>query len=1628
MIRPRHNRLLTLLFLLGSAGSLCAVDNLEISVTFTVDATAPTADIADVTPDPRATDAGVVTIDFSEDVTGFDLGDLTLTRDAGNVDLSALTLVQVSPSQYTIDLGSVTATDGSYVLTLAAAGSGIVDQVGNPLAGDATDDWQMETPPQIVSALTGDADADGQVDRLTITWDKAVDIADGDPLDGFPQVALGGGYVVADADYAATGTTTLALSLVESGVPDTNATPSVTFTNDGDVVSAATGADAAGFGPANATDGAGPAIASASTTTTTTVTVTLSEPVDDATIVAGDFTFSGFATAGANTTAAGFSTGGTADDDTIVLTLAATIGSSETGSVAFTGAGVVDDLSANGNTQTGAVGVADGIGAGSALAYSAITFAEATADDGTIGNVLVVTVTGDSFVSANTGTDLVAGGQVSVLNVPAGLTLVATQDSTAQVTLSMAGNATSHADADDVTDLTVAFQDGAFTGGSAAAVVDATRNDLVVDFDPSTFPTLDPIAPVIVDEDADVTAVDLTGIGPGADGTSVGVVDAWSDDASLVLDPMVTYTDPATFGQLAFAPVAGRSGVANVTVRVIDDAGRLRDRTFAVTVQPVNDAPTLDALADVAMTEDDAPLAVALSGIGSGAADEVQALSVSALSGNASLVTTSVTYTSADPTGSLVLTPVADAAGTTAVWVTVRDDGGTSNGGDDEFTRAFIVSIAPQDDPPLLDTNEIVTVEVGSTGLIGPNRLHVTDDGGPGQVVFTVAAAPTKGTLANNGTALGAGGTFTQADIDDGLVTYTHGGTVIETDSFDVDIADGGGSVLPTATVAIDAVLTGSGNTAPTLALSTSSMGWTEGDGAQLVDAGATVSDPDGTLAQGVLSAELIANADAGDRLRLRHQGTGPGEVGVVGTTVSYEGTAIGTWTGGDGATPLHLFLDATATPTAVQAALRVLTFENVSANPSAADRTLQVLLDDGDGGVSSPVSLTIEVTTVNDPPALALSTTATAFVEDGGAVLLDDAAGVVDADSPDLDAGFLSAAISANGTANDRLAIRHQGTAAGEIGVSGTSVTYGGAVIGSWSGGTATTPLRIDFNAAATPTAVQALVRNLTFDNTSDQPDTSTRSLAFALEDGDGGASAPAGLSVSVVRSNDPPAVTLDPTALAYDDSDGSAPLDPAATVVDPDSADFDGGLLTVSFTAGATADDRVTIRDQGTGAGEVGVSAGTVTYEGTAIGTVNGDATDAQSMLVLLNDQATPTAAQALVRNLLYANTSSAPATGTRTVEVVLSDGDGGTSSTATRDVDVSDLNTPPAVTLASTSGSSIENDPPLALFAGSTVADGDSADFDGGTLTVSIVSGAETGDVLAVTDEGTGAGQIGVSGTAITYGGTQIGTLGGTATTLVVDLNDQATPAAVTDLLEAVTYEHQGENPSGTDRVVQVVVDDGDGDASAAQSVTVGMTPVDDAPVASDLAIGTVPGIAISDLLPALDHEGQTLTWELVAAPTQGTATLDDAATGAFTYTPDLGATGSDSFTFRVSDGGQWSSEGTVTVYVTAFDEARPHAAADPPMEVMSGDTYRFVVRVDTSELGVASPDTTFRLVGSPPAGMTLTPLSPTTAELTWPVSEFSDHHRQVGVLFTETTTNRTSYQPILIFVRGEPQGNI
>src|SRR5262249_16993646 len=156
----------------------------------------------------------------------------------------------------------------------------------------------------------------------------------------------------------------------------------------------------------------------------------------------------------------------------------------------------------------------------------------------------------------------------------------------------------------------------------------------------------------------------------------------------------------------------------------------------------------------------------------------------------------------------------------------------------------------------------------------------------------------------------------------------------------------------------------------------------------------------------------------------------------------------------------------------------------------------------------------------------------------------------------------------------------------------------------GTFAGGTNGTALVVTFAGAnATPAAAQALVRAISYRNTSDNPSALTRTVRFTLTDGDGGTSNQPPPPVAGPPLDDAPVVTAAPTA-PFTEKGPPTALDAAATVTDADSANFNGGSLTVDYAANGTADDLLSIVNQGTGAGQIGVAGSNLTFANLPIG----------------------------------------------------------------------------------------------------------------------------------------------------------------------------------------------------------------------------------------------------------------------------------------------------------------------------------------------------------------------------------------------------------------------------------------
>ncbi len=113
-------------------------------------------------------------------------------------------------------------------------------------------------------------------------------------------------------------------------------------------------------------------------------------------------------------------------------------------------------------------------------------------------------------------------------------------------------------------------------------------------------------------------------------------------------------------------------------------------------------------------------------------------------------------------------------------------DGGVSN------TLQQNVAFAAVNDEEQIVTNTGLTLDEGGSVQLTTASLNTTDvDNTADEIVYTISADATNGAVLRNGVQLNFNDTFTQADLDAGLISYQHDGSEVLTDSFGFVVDDG---------------------------------------------------------------------------------------------------------------------------------------------------------------------------------------------------------------------------------------------------------------------------------------------------------------------------------------------------------------------------------------------------------------------------------------------------------------------------------------------------------------------------------------------------------------------------------------------------------------------------------------------------------------------------------------------------------------------------------------------------------------------------------------------------------------------------------------------------------------------
>lgn len=154
----------------------------------------------------------------------------------------------------------------------------------------------------------------------------------------------------------------------------------------------------------------------------------------------------------------------------------------------------------------------------------------------------------------------------------------------------------------------------------------------------------------------------------------------------------------------------------------------------------------------------------------------------------------------------------------------------------------------------------------------------------------------------------------------------------------------------------------------------------------------------------------------------------------------------------------------------------------------------------------------------------------------------------------------------------------------------------------------------------------------------------------------------------------------------------------------------------------------------------------------------------------------------------------------------------------------------------------------------------------------------------------------------------------------------------------------------------------------------TVTLARVTENSPPVADSFQVSTLENRPVSGTLRATDADSDALTYNIVSNGTKGTAEITNTATGEFTYTPGPGATGTDAFTYKASDGQADSAIATVTVQIVRPDTPPPPDTRPPYYPVTE-------VSLNHDELTLTAGEGSVRLKA------TILPSYATNQQVTW-----------------------------------------
>ena len=967
-------------------------------------------------------------------------------------------------------------------------------------------------------------------------------------------------------------------------------------------------------------------------------------------------------------------------------------------------------------------------------------------------------------------------------------------------------------------------------------------------------------------------------------------------------------------GTFSYTHDGGESTSDSFQYQVCDPSSACATGTVNVTIAPVNDTPV--AVDDVIVVSE---AGVATMTFGAGASDKLTANDL-----DPELQTLTVTLAPVAGPANGTLTLVADGT------FSYTHDGSqtTSDSFDYEVCDPSVacdvgtvtITIVPVNDAPVVGSETITVGEGLAASVLDSTDDSVLDnDSDPDgdALTATVDTQPTHGTLVLAG---------------DGTFTYTHDGSETTSDSFVYEVCDDA-LLTPLCTTGTVAITVTPINDAPVAV-----------DDTATVSEGGTV-----TLLTGAV-ASLIANDTDADSSAFTVSLWNSASHGGGGPTVNPDGTFSYTHDGSEGASDSfdYQICDDALIP-ACDVGTVTITITPVNDAPDAVDDTITV----AEGGTVTQTTAPASAVTANDTdaePGALVVTLVGGGTSNGALQLNPDGTFSYTHDGSETTTDSFQYQACDSGALCDIANVSITITPVNDTPVAGADtidVAEGGTATALSGGGTDLRANDTDAESASNALTVSTIAAGApahgsvtlngdgTFSYTHDGSETTSDSFQYFVCDL--GACGTGLVTVTITPVNDAPVAVTD--SIALNEAGTATTLVGGGTDLRANDTDAESAFAALTVTTTPV----------------VGPTHGTLTLvaDGTFSYTHDGSQATSDSFQYQVCD---PSAACGLgVVNIAIVPVNDAPVAGSETITV----GEGLT-----------------ATALVSTDDSVLDND-------SDPDGDGLSATVDTqpmhGTLTLNpdgtfsyTHDGSETvsdsfvyevcddallplctTSTVAITVTPINDAPVAVDDSATVAEGGTVTLLTGAVAKLTANDSDVdsaaftvslASPAAHANALTVnpdgtFSYTHDG-SEGGSDSFDYRVCDDALIPACDVGTVTITVTPVNDAPDAIDDVItvaegGTAtqlstPAAASSVTANDTDAENNALTVSLLGfGTTHGSLTLNP--DGTFSYTHDGSETSSDTFQYQACDGGPLCDTATVSIVITPVNDA-PVAGAD------------------------------------------------------------------------------------------------